>query len=142
MNTNLNDLFVALITIIITLNGIAIPLSYNIVSESLKKYSDQHMYREFLKEAVFRTNIVVSLFALLLYGLPLAFNLKTWCDCLGIECFYYTVKCIYLGVSVLTLIGFLMSFIKFSEMIYEYAANTEEVVYNKLKPEVDEVLGE
>ena len=76
-NNNLNDYFAIILAIVATLNGIAIPLSYNIISVNLKPYLDKNISKIFLEEEDFKSNIIVSVWALPFFCFPLIFDIRT-----------------------------------------------------------------
>ena len=75
-NNAINDYFTVLTVTVVTLNGIAIPLSYNIVSDKLKPYLDKHIYNVFMNEERFRCNIIVSVCSFIWFVTPLLFNFE------------------------------------------------------------------
>lgn len=137
---NLNDYFVILLTIVVTLNGIAIPLSYNIIAENLKSYFDKHVANIFLKEEAFQSNVIVSLWSLPILSFPLIVDITKLFNVENNNSISTGFMNFYVLFSFFFMAGFLMSFIRFSKMIYNYASNTEEIVYEKLKKEIDEYL--
>lgn len=141
-NTNLNDYYVTLLTIIVTLNSVSIPLSYNIIADNLKPFSDKRFAEYFLEEKDFRNNIIISGLSLPIIGLPLIIDFTSILD-VGTD---KTITDYFLNLYnlfiIILMIAFVDSFIKFSNMVYQYASNTEEIVYKKIKNEIDEFLNE
>ena len=136
MNVDINDLFCSFIGIITALNGFAIPLSYGTVSENLKPYLDKYSYKAFIREPEFKENYIISLIAIGVYVIGLTLDLhKSPTDQTLSQ---YGIA--FVIVSIIIFIWFIMTFVKFSLMIYEYATNTEEVVFNKTRKEIDETL--
>lgn len=139
MNSNLNDLFAVLITIIVTLNGISIPISYNIIASSFKEYLDKDIYRIFIETKEFRANVNSSLRCLFIFLLPLIFNWSantsfTYLDLKTCLLILYLIFCGFM------LVEFFYAFIQFSLTLYKYSANTDEVVFEKIKTQMDAFL--
>jgi hypothetical protein len=140
-NISLNDYFIALLTVVVTLNGIAIPLSYNIISENLKPYLDKSISNIFLNEKAFQDNVIVSIFGLPFLCFPLIVNIN---QLFKVESGTDTIATVFLNFYILLSFfygsGFLICFIKFSKMIYSYASNTEEVIFDKIKFNINQYL--
>jgi hypothetical protein len=139
-NTNLNDYFAVLLAIVATLNGIAIPLAYNIISENLKPYLDKHISNMFINEKAFINNAVVSIWALPILSFPLFVDITRILNTGDDNHFSIWFMNGYIILSIVFMAGFLLSFVRFSKMIYEYSSNTEEIVYEKTKSTIDEYL--
>jgi hypothetical protein len=142
LNSDLNDYFAILITIVAALNGIGIPLSYNIISENLKPFSDKNISKAFLNEKHFKRNIIVAIWSLPVFAFPLFVDIKHLFDVGKDNQISIAFTNFYLVLSFFWIAGFLISFIEFSLLIYEYASNTEEVVFEKIKEQIDSYLHE
>lgn len=137
-NSNLNDYYVALITVIVTLNGVSIPLSYNIIADNLKPFSDKRIAEYFLEEKDFKNNLIISAWSLPILGCPLLVDFTSILDVGTDKSITEFFLNLYNILIVIYLIVFVNSFIKFSKMVYLYASNTEEVVFGKIKKEIDD----
>lgn len=137
-NIDLNDYFAILLTIVATLNGIAIPLSYNIISQNLKPYFDKNVSEMFLNEEAFRSNVIVSIWALPIFCFPLIVDITKLLNVDHSNSLSTTFMNIYILFSFFFIVGFMMLFIDFSKMIYKYASNTEEVVFEKIKEQIND----
>lgn len=139
-NEGLNDYFVALVATVVTLNGVAIPLSYNIIADKLGPYLDAHIFKFFINEKIVKCNIITSIYSFIFFLIPLFFNFKVvQSDPLLMSITDY-LKIFYYFLSVFFVAGFLISFYQFSYLIYEYAFNTEKIIFNKIKGIIDEYL--
>jgi hypothetical protein len=141
MNDNFNDLYNALITIVVTLNGISIPVSYTLIQETFRQYLDENLSKIFLSDEAFKCNVIVSIWALIIFCVPLFvnFNLK------GLEksplfSIYESLRFLYFVVTLFTAAGFLIAFIRFSLLLFEYATNSQEFIFNHVKKNIDEFL--
>lgn len=137
---NLDQFFSILITIVVTLNGISIPLSYNIIAENLKPYLDKNITLKFRNEKAFKCNIITSIGCLIIFLIPLIVDFKTIAIIDGDKSINKGITVLYIVLSCLALTGFLISFIEFSLLIYNYASNTEEKVFELLKEDIDNFL--
>lgn len=142
LNSNLNDYFAILITVVAALNGIGIPLSYNIISENLKPFADKNISEIFLNERHFKRNIIVALWSLPVFAFPLFVDIKHLFDIGKESQISIAFANSYIVLSFFMMAGFLISFIEFSLLIYNYASNTEEVVFGKIKEQIDSYLHE
>lgn len=133
-NENTNDYFVAMLTIVATLNSVAIPLAYNIISENLKPYLDKNIYKHFISEKAFKCNVIVSIWGLPILGFPLLVDMRTLFVYKSIS---DVAMNIYILCTFFYMAGFLMTFIWFSKMIYEYAYNTDELIFKSIKKKLD-----
>lgn len=141
-NESINDYCVAILTIVAALNGVAIPLSYNIISQNLSPYFDKNLSRLFLDEKAFKANVIVSIYALPYFAFPLIIDIKSILDIRNNNNISTAFTNLYFLGSFFFIAGFLICFIEFSKMIYDYASNTEEIVYQKIKKEIDNYLDE
>lgn len=139
-NLNLNDYYVTLLTIIVTLNSVSIPLSYNIISDNLKPYFDKRFAEYFLEEKDFRDNIVISIWSLPILGLPLLIDFTSLLDVGNDKSITDLILNLYNIFVFVFMAVFIGSFVRFSNLVYQYASNTEEIVYKKIKTEIDEFL--
>ena len=138
-NESLNDFFVILLTTVIVLNSVSIPLSYNIVADKLKPYLDRNVFAHFINEPAFRWNVWLSLIALTMFITPLTINISK----LPLSRFCCKLlDNLYIGLSLLITAVFLLIFIRFSNMIYRYASDTEEVVFTQIQSEINAYLEE
>lgn len=140
-DTDINDFYVSLLTAIVTLNGVAIPLSYNIISDNLKPFLDKYSFTGFIRSSQFRRNLWISLFDVFIFTFPLVTDISGICvriPGIFIKAVYF--ENIYVAISVISAYLFLKVFVDFSLMIYVYASNTEEVVFNQIRENVEEFL--
>jgi hypothetical protein len=141
-NDNYNDLYVILVTILITLNSITIPFSYSIVADKYKEYLDNNVYKNFLQKNEFKENIIWSFICLGFFLLPLLINVNLK-DCQNYVAEYnndINFRGSYLIVSVILLIIFIVNFVQFSHMIYKYVTNIDEVVFQQIQTDIDAYL--
>jgi hypothetical protein len=138
MNQTLNDLFVLLIGIIIALNSISIPVSYQIVSSNLKELLGRDSHLILLEEKSFKRNLYASSGCLLFFILPLYLNIFP--EQVVKDKLWNTFQIIYLLFTTLFMIGFFIAFAGFSMRIYEYSSNTEEIIFEKTKNKIDKYL--
>lgn len=140
MNDSLNDLYVLFIGTIVALNSILIPVSYQIVSSSLKELLTRDSYRILTEEKSFLGNIYASFGCLLIFLLPVIFNIfpstKTAVTSDPLNFFQW----VFLIFSILFFSGFLLAFTRLSFRIYEYSSNAEEIVYKKLNKQIKKYL--
>ena len=121
------------ITIIATLSGIAIPLGVDITSKNLSPYKDKKVASYFKNELEFIGLISVTFFGLLFF--LFLFFLKGHGDN------FCTLKLILILLSYWYVVAYLFTFYQYINKVFEYATNTEEIVFNKCKIELNEYLG-
>ncbi len=138
-NGDYNYLYATLVGMIFTLNGIALPLSYNMIADKYKEYLDKNVHEYFIKESAFRENIIISFICLSLFILPLFFNDKVTTE-ESVRYFPISFCNGYLIVTGIMFIWFLITFFSFSRTIYYYVTKTDEIVFNQIKIENNEYL--
>lgn len=141
-NDNLNDFFATLLAIITTLNSITIPVSYSIISEKYMEYLDKSVSDKFIKNNKFRCNIIISFICIGVYLIPLISNVNLKYDYL-INNYGEATYCLrnaYVYVSCFLFLWFLISFYRFSYYVYEYSTNTDEIIFDQIKSDIDAYL--
>lgn len=141
MNDNFNDFYAAMITLVVALNSISIPVSYNIIAENFKQYLDESMYRDFSNRKEFQLNIKISVWALIFLAIPLFinFNLKdiSNTDQRG---FYECCRNLYFIWTIFVVVGFLIGFFEFSKLLYKFSTNSQEILFEQIQKNIDEFL--
>lgn len=140
LHHNLNDYFIILITTVITLNGISVPMSYNIIADKLGPYLDNNIYDYFINEEKVKNNLITSIYSFIYFLIPLFFNFEIPEQKEYVFTLFDYLKIVYFIVSIFFISGFIICFFQFSSLIYQYAFNTEKMLFEKLKNKIDQYV--
>jgi hypothetical protein len=105
--------------------GIAIPISLSIVSENLKVYKDVWISEQFRKEWEYKYQFTIVIPTIIFTLLLTFFN---WTHPL------------LLFISLLLIIFSIFLFYKFLRLMEKYSTQSEEVIFQKTKRQIDEIL--
>ncbi len=111
--------------ILATLVGISVPISLTIVSRNLKTYKDKWVSKLLFQELAFKAQI--------------SFTLPLICILL----FFVFAKLINPFILILCFLAISLSlyfFYKFLRLMVKYATQTDEIVLEKIKIEINEIL--
>ncbi|PWS33364.1 hypothetical protein [Pedobacter paludis] len=141
MNDSLNDLYILFIGTIVALNSILIPVSYQIVSSSLKDLLNRDSHKILIEEESFLGNLYASFGCLVIFLVPLVFDVFPVLDPKispnqGLVFFQW----VFLILTLLFFCGFMLAFTRLSYRIYEYSSNAEEIVYQKVQSRIENYL--
>ena len=141
MNHALNDLYILFIGTIVALNSILIPVSYQIVSSSLKDLLNRDSHKILFDEESFLGNLYASFGCLVIFLVPVVFNVfpQQEANLATNEAFIF-FQWVFLSLCLLFFFGFLLAFTRLSYRIYEYSSNAEEIVYQKMQNQIEQYL--
>lgn len=141
-NGDYNYLFATLAAMVFTLNSITIPVSFSIIADKYKEYLDKNVANYFVNRQEFKENLIISFLCVVFFLLPLFINVRLEGldgdrtlknDSLNLRGGYL--------ISVIVLaIWFFITFYQFSKMIYHFVTNTEEIVFEQIKSDIDAYL--
>jgi len=142
LNNTIDNAFVVMASTIVACNSIFIPLSYNIISDKLKPFIDKDFFLLYIKEPTFKNNLVVSLWGIGFFLFPLFIDISKFVEGKDYASLCIFVRRSYVFAAIWSFVAFLITFLQFSYRTYEYAFNTEEIVFEKIKKQIDEYLGD
>jgi len=119
------EIFYTIAGVIATICGIAIPIAVSTVSSNLKETGDEEVANYLWQEKIFRKQLLGSIVIIIVSLVLLYLNSKSL---------------VLIGILLCFFIFLIINFYFFIKLIIRYTTDTDQVIFEKTKSTIDEIL--